>query len=91
VARVSEGFVIDTPGGIELYRILATYHGLKMEVAMTARGWSPKGCPTRGMAFASAKRMLDQYKVKGPCGTRRTALRTMAKWLKDHQLIQESN
>ena len=43
--------VIDTPAGIEAYRRLATLHGLRLEV----RGIMG---PTRGMAYASAKRLL---------------------------------
>lgn len=51
--------VIDTPQGIEAYRLIATRTGLKLEIDMQEKyGFPPTGSPTRGMALASAKRIL---------------------------------
>lgn len=59
-------FVLDTPEQIEAYRLLATHKGLELEIK-----WGPRGGPTRGMALASARRVLAQYEFPGPTKTRR--------------------
>jgi len=61
--QASQGLIMDTPEAIELYRLMATYHGVKMERTMQLeRGFPPTACPTRGRALASARRILVQYK-----------------------------
>lgn len=74
MAGLTEATVLDKPDQIEGYRILATAHGLALEIGLQGRGWPPTGGPTRGMALASARRILDQYEVPGGRKTRRQCL-----------------
>lgn len=56
---MSDAMVFDTPESIEGYKLLAILHGLAMEInTMRRYGFPPTACPTRGRAFASAKREL---------------------------------
>lgn len=72
----NKSFVLDTPSQLEAYRILATLRGLELEIKMTANGWPPTACPTRGMALHSAQRILLQYKGSGGGPGRRGTWRT---------------
>ena len=72
--------ILDTPDQIEAYRILATYHGLRMEIEMPKKHpglCTPASLPTRGRALASARRLIAQYKLPGPRRTRAQALATL--------------
>lgn len=71
--------VIDTPSGIEAYKLIGTLHGLRMEINMQEKfRFPPTACPTRGMALAQAKRIQQQYSVPGrPWRTRKQALAGM--------------
>lgn len=78
-------FVLDTPDQIEAYRLLATLKGLELEIR-----WGAGLSTTRGLALASARRILTQYNVPGtawgasrnanPPRTRKQALKGM-QWL----------
>ena len=76
--------IIDTPAGIETYRLYATLHGLKMEIAMKEKfNFPPTACLTRGMALGAAKRDLTQAGIIEP-GQRVTRKKTYVlygKWL----------
>lgn len=70
--------VIDTPEGIERYRIQATYRGLQMEILMQEKyGLPPTACPTQGQALASARRLVHEYGLEGKTYTRKQALKTL--------------
>lgn len=90
--------IFDTPEKIEGFRILATLHGLKMEIEMPAKfPWAtPQSLPTRGRALASAKRILAKYNVPGPAPTgqyrtRKQCLVGMQLLCRDLGLIKEES
>lgn len=69
--------VLDTPKQIEGYRLLATLTGLRMEIRTQQRGWPPTGCPTRGRALGSARRIAAEYEWPSVPRTRKQALIAM--------------
>ena len=85
------GIILDRPEQIEAYRILATYHGLRMEIGTQGRGWPPTACPTRGRALGSARRILGTYGVAGPTRTRKQCLASMEGLVKALGLHSENS
>lgn len=60
---MSAALIIDTPNGIEAYRLLATLHGLRIEIYTHQTFGTVRNTPmTRGMALRSAQRIQLQYR-----------------------------
>jgi hypothetical protein len=71
-------FVVDTPEGIELYRLIATRTGLQIEIRTYETFGTPKNSMTKGLAFRSAKRIIEEYIENPPnIRTRKQALELM--------------
>jgi hypothetical protein len=80
-------FVLDTPQQIESFRLLATLRGLELEIKLWNAYGSVQG-PTRGMALASAKRILRQYE-RPAVRTRKQAQVAMVELLMELGLISD--
>lgn len=87
---MNDGFIIDTPEGIQAYRYLGTLYGLRMEVSMRENhGLPPYACPTRGMALRSARRILAAHDIINgkAMPTRKHCLKLMEELCKEKGLV----
>lgn len=82
-------FLLGTPKQIEAYRLIATLRGVELEIKLWNAYGSVHG-PTRGMALASAKRILGQY-GRPPVRTRKQAQVAMHELLLELGLISNGD
>lgn len=86
---MQDALVFDTPEKIEGYRLIATYHGLKMELNVQLHhGFPPTACPTRGRALRTAQSIIRKYELGPAPRTRKGCLAVLEPWLKERGLVR---